>query len=130
MVNQDALCARLNDGFDVLSIEHGLTVKNHLISLNGNDFTGVFIHEILHPTFQDTGSQTATDSLLQVGLVHLQLFCQIENLKNVFVCFKTNGTQQSGDRKLLLSVNVAYITLLMAVANSIQEPLKGMIRAE
>ncbi len=38
--------------------------------------------------------------------------------------------QEGGDRKFLLPVDVGIHDLLTSVANSIQEPLKGIILAE
>jgi hypothetical protein len=67
---------------------------------------------------------------LRLALFTFHLICKVEDFQNVFIAFKADGTQQGGNGNFFLRSMYAYITLLMSVANSIHDPLKGITLAE
>ena len=87
-------------------LDYSFTVNNDFVTLDGNNFTGIFVYKILNPCFQHTCGQLTSHHLLEVRLVHLHVFRQIKNLENVLVILKSDGSQQSGNRQFLLTVNV------------------------
>ena len=48
-MDENSLFATLEDVVDVVSIEYGLAVHDDLVTLDGDDFTRIFIHEVLDP---------------------------------------------------------------------------------
>ena len=106
VVYQDRLYPTLYNFINMLGLQNRLAVQNHLVTLDGNDFARIFVDEVLYPAFQDTGSQLPAQHLLQVGLVDLHLFRQIENLEDVLVRLETYGAEQGGNGQLLFSVYV------------------------
>jgi hypothetical protein len=93
-------------GLHVLLLQYGLAVDEHLVALNGDHFAGVLVHEILHPAFEHAGSELASHGLLQGGLGHLDLIGQAEDLQDLLVALKADGTEQGGDGQFLLAVDV------------------------
>ena len=90
----------------MLFFQFRFTVDKDLCTFNRNHFTGVFIHEVFHPSTDYTGGKACTDIFLQSGLAHLHFLGKVENLKDILVCFKTDCTQERGDRQFLLTVDV------------------------
>ena len=105
-MEENALCSGFDDGIHVFGFEHRLTVEDDLVTLDGYHLTGIFVHEVFHPALQHTGGELASDDLLQVGLVDLDLFGEFENLEDVFVSFKADGTQEGRNGQLLLTVDI------------------------
>ena len=85
---------------------HSFTVDNNFITFDRNYFTGIFIYKVLNPCFQNTGSQFTTNNLLQIGFIHLNVFCQIEDFKNILIILKTDSSQQRCNGQFLLTVDV------------------------
>ena len=106
VVNEDALCARLEDILDVFLVEHRFAVEDHLVTLDGNHFARVFVHEVLHPALQHACGELAAEHLLQVRLVHLHLFGEVENLEDILVRLEADGAEQCSHGQLLLAVDV------------------------
>ena len=105
-MNQNILNTWFDNQINVFGFDNGFTVNNNLITFNRYNFTGIFVNEVFSPCFQHTGSQFTTDNLFQIGLIHLDVFSQVKNLKNILVILETNSSQQCGDRQFLLTVNV------------------------
>ena len=83
-----------------------LTFHDDLITLDRNNLTGILIYEVLVPALQDTGCKFTTQRFLESGLVNLYFLCQFENLKDILIILVSDSTKQSGNRQLLLTVNV------------------------
>ena len=107
VVNQDTLHTRFQNQIDMLWFQNSFTVDNYLITFDSYNFTGILINEVFCPCLQNTSCQFTSDDFLQVGLVNLNVFCQIKDFKNIFIVFKTYGTQQCSYRKLLLTVDIS-----------------------
>ena len=88
-------------------LDYGFTVDNNFVTLDRNNFTGIFVYKILNPCFQYTCRQLTTYNLLEVRLVHLHVFCQVEDFKNILIILKTDSSQQCGYRQLLLTVDIS-----------------------
>ena len=88
-------------------LDYSFTVDNHFVTLNRNNFTGIFVYKILNPCFQYTCCQLTTYNLLEVRLIHFHVFRQIEDFKNVLIILKTDSSQQGGYRQLLLTVDIS-----------------------
>ena len=106
LVEQDGVNARLENQVDAILVEFLLAVDDHLVALDGDHFAGVLVYEILHPGAEHTGSKLAAEGLLQVGLVDPDLLGQVEDVDDVLVGLKADGTQKSGHGELLLAVDV------------------------
>ena len=91
-MNKDVLNARVNYFIYMFRFDHCFTVDNDFITLDRNNFTGIFINEIFNPGFQDTCSQFTTYYLLEICFVNLYIFSQVKNLKNVFIILKANSS--------------------------------------
>ena len=92
---------------DIVVGEQGLAVHDDLVTLNRNDFARVFIHEVLNPRLQHTCCQLLAHHLLEVGLVDLDLFGEVEDFEDILIVLETDSTQQRRDRQLLLTVDVS-----------------------
>ena len=97
-MEQDVGYAALEDHVDVLLFEYGLAVDNDVVALDRHDFARIFVDEVLDPGLQDAGGELAAQGLLEVGLVDLDFLGQAEDLDDVLVAFKSDGTQQRGHR--------------------------------
>ena len=105
-MHKNRLSSTLHDIHDVVLSNLGLTVHDHLITLDRNNLTGILIHEIFVPALQHTCSQLTSNHLLEVGLVNLHLLSEVEYLQDVLIGLKTNGTQQRCYGQLLLTVDI------------------------
>ena len=106
-MNKDILDTRLQNQINVFRFDNRFTVDNDFITLNRYNFTSVFVYEVFRPRLQDTGCQLTPDDFLQIGLVYLYIFSQIEDFKNILIILETNRTQQRGYRQFLLTVDVS-----------------------
>lgn len=129
-MQQNRLGTALDNLVDMLFLEHRFSVNDHVVTFDRNHLARILVHEILDPGRKNPGGQLAADGLLQSGFGHFHFVREIENLEDLLIGFETDGTQQGRNGQLFLRSMYAYITLLMSVANSIHDPLNGMIRAE
>ena len=90
----------------MLLFEHRLTVYNDVITLDGNHFARILVHEIFDPSREYTGSQLTAYSLFQIGFRHLHLVGKIKNLQDLLVGLVTDGAQQRRNGQFLLTVDV------------------------
>ena len=105
-MDEDGLCSALNNLFDMFGFENGFAVENYLVTLDGNHFSCIFIHEVFHPALEYTSGELATHSLLEVGFVYLEFFGKVEDLKDFLIGFETNGTEECRHGQLLLTIDV------------------------
>ena len=105
-MNKDGRSTTLKNIIHILIGDFRLTLNNDLITLDGNNLTSILIDKVLIPRLHHVTSKLATNGSFQTFLTNLDLFTEVEDLKNVFIILKTNCTKQSGYRKFLLSVNV------------------------
>ena len=82
------------------------SVDDDVVTLDAHHLARILVDEILHPARQNARGQLAAHGLLQVGLGHLHLVGQIEDLQNLLVGLESDGAQQRGYRQLLLTVDV------------------------
>ena len=80
--------------------------------------------------FNTRAANFTSHHLLEVRLVHLHVFRQIKNLENVLVILKSDGSQQSGNRQFLLTVNVRIHDVVDVGGKLNPRTLERMIRAE
>ena len=97
-MQQDSCHARLENLGDILLLQLGVTVDDHVVTLDAYYLTRILIDKVLTPGTQHASSKLAAHSLLEVGLVDLDLLSQAELLDDVVVGFKTDGAQQGGHR--------------------------------
>ena len=124
-MNEDGLRTALNNLFDMVGFENGFAVEDYLVTLDGNHFASVFVHEVFHPALQYASSQLTANGLLQVGLVHLELFSKVEDLQNLLVGFKTDGTEQCRHGQLLLTVDVSVHDIIDVCSKLNPRTLEG-----
>ena len=91
---------------NVVDCDLSFSLKDNFCTLNRNDFARLFIYKIFYPRFQNTRSQFTTGVFFQISFGHFNLFRKAKDLKNVFILFKANSTQQSRNGKFLLTINV------------------------
>ena len=106
-MKKDVLHTRFENHVDVLLLEHCLAIHDDLVALDGNNLAGILVDKILHPGAEHAGGELAADGLLEVGLGHSHLLGEIENLDDILVAFKTDGTEKCGNGQLLLTVDVS-----------------------
>ena len=87
--------------------EFCLTFHYDLITLNGNNLTGILVNEIFIPALENTRSQLASYRCLHVLLVHLNLLGKVEYLKNILILLISYRTEKSCYRQLLLTVDIS-----------------------
>ena len=105
-MQQNSAHTRIKDILDMILLKHGLTVNHNVVTLNRHNLAGILIHEILNPCAQHPGSQLAANGLFQIGFVDPHLFGKVENLDDVLIALKPDGTQQRCHRQLLLTVDI------------------------
>ncbi len=59
---------RLQDHVDMLLLQDGVAIEDHLVAFDGYNFSGIFIHEVFDPALQDTRRQFAADCALEACL--------------------------------------------------------------
>jgi hypothetical protein len=114
----------------MLFIEHGIPVHHDLIPLNGYYFTGILVHKILTQVLQYTERRGVCLHICLIVFFSPLPHRPFRRVQDVLVGFITDRTQQVVTGNFFFRSMYAYITLLMSVANSIQDPLKGITRAE
>ena len=78
----------------------------HFGTFHRNDFTGIFVDEVLSPCVDHTGCELLADNLFKVRFGDFNLFGQGENVQNVFVRFETHSTEEGCDGEFLFTVDV------------------------
>ena len=106
LVNENGSGIALENLHHVFFSDFRLTFHDDLVALDRYNFAGILINEVLVPALEHTCSKTLAKIFLKVGLVDLHLFCKVENLKDVLVGLKTDGTQEGSNRQFLLTVDV------------------------
>ena len=106
-MNKNGLCTALENIQQVLVGNLCLTLHDDLITLNGYNFAGILINEVLVPALQHTCCQLLAYHLLQGCLVNLHLLSEVEDLQDVLIGFEADGTKKSSNRQLLLTVNIS-----------------------
>ena len=96
----------LQDHVQVLLFQNRVALQNNFVALNRHHFSGILVHEVFAPRFQHAGRQLAVQHTLQTGLGNFDFLGQAEDLQNVLVALKTDGTEQRRHRQLLLPVDV------------------------
>ena len=91
---------------DMFFFEDGITVKDDLITLDRYHFACIFVHEVLMPSVEHTGSKTTTEVFLKTCLRDFYLFCKVEYLEDILVTLEAYGTEESRYRQLFLTVDV------------------------
>src|SRR5438094_900247 len=86
--------------------QDGIALKHDLITLNGYHFSCIFIHEVFHPFAENPCGKFAADQGFQLRFGNLHFFGKIKYLENIFVRFKTNGTQKGSNREFFTAVYV------------------------
>ena len=94
LVQQDGLHARVENLINEFLLDNGVAVNNDSITLDRYNLTGVLVNEVLVPRLEHTGGKLAAYCLLEVGLVHLNLFGQPEYLDDVVIGLQTYRAQQ------------------------------------
>ena len=107
LVKQDDGVAAVEDILGVLLGNLGVAGQDHIVSLDGDNLTGILIVEVLKPALEHIGGQFASVHLLEILLVHLDLLGQSEYVEDILVRLVAYGTEQCGDRKFLLTVDVS-----------------------
>ena len=103
---EDGLCTALKNLHHIFVGDLGLTFHDHLITLNGYNLTGILIDEVLVPALQHAGCQFTANHSFQALLVHLHLLGQVEDLEDILISLKTDGTEQCRYGQLLLTVDI------------------------
>ena len=98
MVQQDGVYTRLEDVVDDVFIQHGFTFYDDFGTLDGYNFTSVFVYEVFYPSTHDATSYFSTSYFLESLAIDFNFFCEVEKKENVFVVGITNGAQQCGNR--------------------------------
>ena len=101
------------------------TVNYNLITLNRNNFTGIFIYKVFNPCLQNTCSKLTAHYLLKIGLIDFNVLSQVENFQDILIIFKTNSSEQSCNRQLLLTVNVRIHHVIYVSGKLNPRTLKG-----
>ena len=98
MVQQDGVYTRLEDVVDVVFIQHGFTFYDDFRTLDGNNFTSVFVYEVFYPSTHNATGNFSTNNFLENLAIDFYFFCKVEKKENVFIVGITNGAQQCGNR--------------------------------
>ena len=105
-VDKDGLHTSIQNFVHDILVDERLTLKENLVTLDGNHFASIGIHEVFHADLNDTGGKLTAYQLLGHSLVDTHLFSQIEDLKDVLIRLKADSAKQRGDGEFLLAVDV------------------------
>ena len=106
LVEEDGLGAAFDDLVDVLLFEDGFTIDDDVVTLDGDDLSGILVDEVLDPGRKHTGGEFAAYGLFERSLRDLDLVGEVEDFEDLLVGLVTDGAQQRGDGQLLLAVDV------------------------
>ena len=98
LVKKNSRRTRIEDLLDMLFFQNSITIQNDLVPLDRYYLTSIFINEIFVPGLQDTGSQFASHEFLKSCLGSLDLFGQVENLEDIFITLKSDGSEKGSYR--------------------------------
>ena len=76
----------------MLRLQHCFTINDNLVTLDRNNFTGIFINEIFNPRFQNTSSQPSANDFLQPRTGNIHFISQTKYFKNILIRFKTDSS--------------------------------------
>ena len=107
LLEGDSLHAALEDLGDVIFADNIIELDNDAGAFEACHLTGVRIDEILDRSHSDTTGDLTTDSSLEIFLCNLNLLCEVEDLVDRHISFKTDGTQESSHREFLLAVDIS-----------------------
>ena len=106
LVNKDRRDVAIHYLFDGIFVKHTLAFQNDFVTLDGYDFTGILIDEVLNPAFKHTSCKLLAKMLFQIFTSSLNFFGQVKDLKNILIILKPDGTKQCRYRQFLLAVDV------------------------
>ncbi len=104
---EDSALLAVEDVLHVLLGNLGLTLDDDVVTLNGNNFTGILINEVLSPGLHDVCGELTADSLLQSALLNGDFLSEVEDGEDVLILLVADGTEQRCNRQLLLTVDVS-----------------------
>ena len=106
LVEEDGLDVGVGHHVDVIFLEDGLTIDEHLSTLDVDHLTGLVIYKVLVPRLGDGGRQFLTDILFEVGFGGLHFLGDVEDAEDVLIGLIADSAQQRGDREFFLAVDV------------------------
>ncbi len=106
LVEEDRLHVGLPDLFDALVIEGFASLYNDFASFYRDGLSGVFVLEVLVPGPHDLGGEGSALVLFEILVGDFHLVGYVEDIGDFLVGTETDRPQQSGYRKLLLTVDV------------------------
>ena len=78
-MHEDSALLAVEDVLHVFLGNLRLTLDDDIVTLDGNNLTGILVHEVLSPGLHDVCGELATDSLLQSALLDRNLLCKVED---------------------------------------------------
>ena len=107
LVQEYSLYSRVKNLLNVVLLDDSVAVKNHVITLDSYNLTGILVNEVLVPRLENTCSEFAAHSILEVSLVHFNLLGKTEDFDDVVIGLQTNRPEKSCYWQFLLAVDVS-----------------------
>jgi len=109
----------------MLIFNNSFTVYYNFVSFDWNNLTRILIHEV---SIQDLSTRAASlrPTSFFTAVFETLISSARSKIWEYFIVLITDSSEKGGYGSFSYG-HKAYITLLMSVANSIHEPLKGMI---
>ena len=96
----------VTDFLDGVVVEDLASLNDSHSPLNGDDFSGVLVLKVFHPSLQNLGGELPALVLSENLRSGLDFVSESEDVYDVFVRIISDRPEKRGDRQLFLSVNV------------------------
>ena len=106
LLEENALDVGVEDSVDGFIVKDGIPFHDGERTLDGDDFAGIFILEVLCPGLEHLGSELAAFVGLQSLLVYRNFVGKVEDIDDIFVGVESDGPEQGCYGKFLLAVDV------------------------
>ena len=107
LMKKDSFNTCVDDLLDVFAFQNGFPFDDHIVTFDGNHLTGILIHKIFKPGTDNPCSQFSAEDSFQSCFTDLHFFSEVKYFQDIAVGFITDGTQQSGYRHFLFTVDVS-----------------------
>ena len=105
-VQKNGRNVRIQYLLDMVFFKQRVPIEDHFIPLDGYHFSCILVYKVFQPALQNTRCKFAAHHFLQSGFGNFDLLGQVKDLQYVLVSFVSDGTEQGGERELLLPVDV------------------------
>ena len=124
-MNEDRGHIACHNLLDCIFIKQALALQDDFVTLDGYYFTRILIDEVFNPALEHASGKLLAKVIFQILTSSFYFFGQVKDLKNVLVILESDGTEQSCDRQLLLTVDIRVHNIINVCSKLDPTALEG-----